>query len=160
MQETNLTLKVDDTWAFSADDLREVDILPLGPEGFHILYQNESCHAQVISADMERKTVLVRVEGQKHEIRLQDAFDELVEKLGLASDAALHLSDVAAPMPGLVLEVLVSDGQEVKAGEPLLVLEAMKMENVLKAPGDGKVKGVHVQEGEAVEKNQLMVDFL
>jgi acetyl/propionyl-CoA carboxylase alpha subunit len=64
-----------------------------------------------------------------------------------------------APMPGLVLEVMVGPGTEVKKGDPLLVLEAMKMENVLKAPTDAVIKDVIVEISAAVEKNQVLVNF-
>jgi biotin carboxyl carrier protein len=62
-------------------------------------------------------------------------------------------------MPGLVLRVLVEPGQKVTKGEPLLVLEAMKMENMIKAPGDAIVSSVKAQLGQAVEKNQILIDF-
>jgi biotin carboxyl carrier protein len=62
-------------------------------------------------------------------------------------------------MPGLVLNVLVQAGQEVAKGDALLILEAMKMENVIKASGDGKVKSVKVKQGEAVDKGLLLVEM-
>jgi biotin carboxyl carrier protein len=62
-------------------------------------------------------------------------------------------------MPGLVLNVLVSDGQSVAKGDAVLVLEAMKMENIIKAPADGVVKKVAVVKGDKVEKNQVMISM-
>jgi biotin carboxyl carrier protein len=62
-------------------------------------------------------------------------------------------------MPGLVLSVLVSAGQEVKKGDKLLVLEAMKMENIIKAGGDGVVAQIMVNQGQAVDKNQTLIEF-
>ena len=62
-------------------------------------------------------------------------------------------------MPGLVLNILVSPGQMVQKGDPLLILEAMKMENVLKAAGEGQVKAVKVQQGMAVDKGQLLLEM-
>jgi biotin carboxyl carrier protein len=62
-------------------------------------------------------------------------------------------------MPGLVLEVRVKVGDTVKKGDPLLVLEAMKMENILKSPADGIIQKVHVQKSAAVEKNQTLINF-
>ena len=60
-------------------------------------------------------------------------------------------------MPGLVLKVLVNEGQEFKKGDNLLVLEAMKMENILKAPVDGTVKGIKIKAGDKVEKNEVLL---
>ena len=62
-------------------------------------------------------------------------------------------------MPGLVLRVQVTPGQAVAAGTGLVVLEAMKMENELKAPTPAVVKAVRVQPGEAVEKGQVLLEF-
>ena len=62
-------------------------------------------------------------------------------------------------MPGLILEILVSKGQEVKENESLLILEAMKMENVIVSPREGIIKSITVGKGDAVVKNQLLLEF-
>ena len=64
------------------------------------------------------------------------------------------------PMPGLVLSVPVIPGQEVKAGEPLAVIEAMKMENVLRAPADGTVKTVYAKKGDSLALDDVILDFV
>ena len=69
------------------------------------------------------------------------------------------LNEIKAPMPGLVVRITVEEGAEVKKGDSLLVLEAMKMENVIKAPGDAVVGKIKVNAGQAVEKNQLLISF-
>jgi propionyl-CoA carboxylase alpha chain len=66
---------------------------------------------------------------------------------------------VRSPMPGLVLSVAVAAGQEVKAGETIAVVEAMKMENVLRAERDGTVKTIHVKPGESVAVDAAVVEF-
>jgi biotin carboxyl carrier protein len=62
-------------------------------------------------------------------------------------------------MPGLVIKLLAEPGTKVQKGDPLLILEAMKMENVIKAIGDATVKSVGVTQGEAVEKGHLLIEF-
>ena len=62
-------------------------------------------------------------------------------------------------MPGLVLEIMVKAGDEVKKGDALLILEAMKMENVLKATGDGTVKSVSVSKGAPVDKGTILIEM-
>lgn len=79
--------------------------------------------------------------------------------MGIDLSAGPKVNDMKAPMPGLVLNVLVENGQTIKKGDAIVVLEAMKMENILKSPSDGIVKKVHVIKGDKVEKNQVMVNF-
>ena len=62
-------------------------------------------------------------------------------------------------MPGLVLDILVKVGDEVKKGDPLMILEAMKMENILKSASDGVIKKINVEKKQAVEKGQVLINF-
>jgi biotin carboxyl carrier protein len=62
-------------------------------------------------------------------------------------------------MPGLVIEYFVNEGDDVQAGDKLMILEAMKMENIIKASGEGKIKKLIVSKGSTVEKNQLLIEF-
>jgi biotin carboxyl carrier protein len=62
-------------------------------------------------------------------------------------------------MPGMVLDVKVTEGDAVKKGDALLVLEAMKMENIIRSTGAGVVKKIHVKKGVAVEKSQVLIRF-
>ena len=75
------------------------------------------------------------------------------------TDSGAEALELVAPMPGKVLSVEIGEGQEVGEGDPLLVLEAMKMENVLKSPRSGKVKGISAVAGTAVEKGAVLVTF-
>ena len=79
-----------------------------------------------------------------------------VEKGGKTSESAGGLS---APMPGTILEVMVKEGQRVREGQPLMTMEAMKMEHVLEAPRDGVVAAVHAGEGATVDDGLLLVEI-
>ncbi|MNR65826.1 2-oxoglutarate carboxylase large subunit [compost metagenome] len=69
------------------------------------------------------------------------------------------MKEIKAPMPGLVLNVMVQEGQEVGKGDNLLVLEAMKMENIIKSPDSGIVKKILITKGDKVEKNEVLIQF-
>ena len=70
-----------------------------------------------------------------------------------------HVNSIKAPMPGLILDIHVKQGQEVKEDEGLLILEAMKMENVITSPRDGVIKSVNIVKGEAIDKGHLLIEF-
>lgn len=100
----------------------------------------------------------VTIDGQRTTVRVKDERDLLLDEFGLGEDAAAG-GEVRAPMPGLVLDVLVKEGDEVTAGQGLLVLEAMKMENELKAPSGGVVTTIHASNGDAVDKDALLIEI-
>jgi acetyl/propionyl-CoA carboxylase alpha subunit len=137
----------------------ELDLITTGEGRFHIIKDNHSYNAELISTNFNDKAFAIKVNGKVYHIKLDDAYDQLVERLGLHIADEQMVKNITAPMPGMVLEVSVEAGQEVEEGAPLLILEAMKMENVIKSPGGGVVKVVNVKKGEAVDKNQLLVEM-
>lgn len=92
-------------------------------------------------------------------LEAKDQYDVLLEKMGIAGGASSKATKLKAPMPGKVLEIMVETGKTVAKGEGLLILEAMKMENMLKAEQDGIIKSVNVSVGDAVEKNNVLIEF-
>jgi biotin carboxyl carrier protein len=79
--------------------------------------------------------------------------------MGFGSAANKMIKEIKAPMPGLVLEIAVADGQQVKQGDRLLILEAMKMENSIMIHTDARIKKIGVCAGQAVEKGQVLVEL-
>jgi biotin carboxyl carrier protein len=114
---------------------------------------------RIIVVKKEGKSMRLSVNGHMLDVSLSDSLDVLLKNLGLDKMMNKGIGDVKSPMPGLVLKVLVKAGDVIKKGDPLLILEAMKMENVIKSPTDGPVKEVKVSEKQAVEKNALMIVF-
>jgi biotin carboxyl carrier protein len=136
-----------------------LDIHTVNRTSLHILYQNRSYNAELIELNKAEKTCSVRVNANVYTMSLSDQFDELLHKLGMDNLNASKVSELKAPMPGMVLKVLVAEGEEVKKGSNLLVLEAMKMENIIKSPADVVVKSIKVNPSDKVEKNQVMIVF-
>lgn len=139
--------------------LVSADMLKVSESKLHLMVNNKPIMTELISIDKENKVVTLMVNNQKVDVKIKDTFDLLLHDLGLDSLASKKASDVKAPMPGLVLKVLVTEGQEVKKGENLLVLEAMKMENMLKSSEDITIKKVLVNAGDKVEKNQVLIQL-
>ena len=137
----------------------EVDIIRNGENSYHLLQKGKSFRIQVLKIDRVEKTMTIRMNGSRYEMILKDKFDTLIESMGLSGAMSGKINEFKAPMPGLVLDIYVQEGSHVSKGEPMIVLEAMKMENVLKAPGDGIVKSISVNKKQAVEKNQVLISF-
>lgn len=126
---------------------------------YHIINDLKSYNAEVVSFDKAAKTAQIKVNGSLYAVTAQDQFDILLDQLGMSSLIANKISDIKAPMPGLVLKLFVSEGSYVKKGDNLFVLEAMKMENIIKSPADATVKTVKIKPGHKVEKGQVLLLF-
>ncbi|UTA67226.1 acetyl-CoA carboxylase biotin carboxyl carrier protein subunit [Emticicia sp. 21SJ11W-3] len=131
----------------------------ISEKDFHILKDNRSYNVEVVEANYAEKTFKLKIGGTIHTVNLKDRTDLLLEKMGMSSNKSTRLNNLKAPMPGLIYEMKVQVGDEVKKGDVLLILVAMKMENAIKAAGDGKVKTIKVKTGETVEKNQVIMEF-
>ncbi|HVA98932.1 MAG TPA: acetyl-CoA carboxylase biotin carboxyl carrier protein subunit [Bacteroidia bacterium] len=137
----------------------ECDVISVKKDFFHAIKNNQSYSVEIIKTDASEKKISLKVNGTLYELSVKDKYDELLHQLGFDAANAKKINEVKAPMPGLVLEILISEGAAIKKGDPIFVLEAMKMENVLKSPADAVVKKINVQKGNAVEKNQVLVQF-
>jgi len=137
----------------------QFDLSSIANNSRHVLYQNKSFNTELVELNKADKTCKIKVNGNIYQISIEDQFDALLKQLGLDNLAANKVSEIKAPMPGLVLKVLVEENAEVKKGDNFLVLEAMKMENILKSSTDGTVKKVLIKQGDKVEKNQILVQF-
>lgn len=135
------------------------DIQPYGLNQFHILWGEKSYCAEIIDINFEAKTAELRINKNLYRTEIKDRFDELLQKLGMDKAGEQKIRSLNAPMPGLVLKVFVDTGTEINTGDNLVILEAMKMENVLKASGAGKVKTIPAKPGDKVEKGQTLIEF-
>ena len=130
-----------------------------GPGVFSILYGNRSFQGLLLDLDRQTKTLRLRVNGQVLVVQITEPVDRIIAKMGWESAAAAAVHQIVAPMPGLIVKVHVEAGQQIKKGDPLLVLEAMKMENVFKASADAVVKAVKVQPTDVVAKGMVLVEL-
>jgi biotin carboxyl carrier protein len=97
--------------------------------------------------------------GERWEMEVLDERTRHIRSLAAGGEQRRVAGALKAPMPGLVVRIQVQPGQEVDTGAPLVVLEAMKMENELKAPGPAVIKAIRVAQGEAVEKGQVLLEL-
>lgn len=134
-----------------------LDLLQLSPTTYHLIKNNKSYTVSVIETDVAAKTFTIKINHEIHKVELRDRYDDLLQQLGFDKHVTAKVNDIKAPMPGLVKDILVAEGQQLAAGDSVVILEAMKMENILKCPADAVVKSIKVKKGATVEKNEVMI---
>ena len=135
------------------------DLRTMADGTFSILAGGKSYTAIVEHVEREKKELLLRINGHLYQLQIREPIDQLLQKMGLHMATEKKAEPIKAPMPGLVLKIMVEAGQQIKKGDPVLILEAMKMENVFKAPSEAIVKAVKIREGQAVEKGTVLIEL-
>lgn len=155
-------LKVNDSFNFSLEpvDTQNLDIIKTPSGILHLIQGTSSVSIDVIERNFHRRNYVVKINGNTYKIDIETKLDALINELGLAKGIQKKINNVNAPMPGQIIAISVQPGQEVKENEPLLILEAMKMENVMVSPRDGMIKEVFIKTKDIVEKGQLLIEFV
>ena len=154
-------VKVNDSYEhqFTEEDINSLDTQEVSPSKIHVLRDSTSFKAEIRNSDFLNKTYSIKINANTYEVQISNELDLLIEEMGLSIVSSKVVNDIKAPMPGLILDVLVEQGASVKEGDYLIVLEAMKMENTLTAPRDGVVKAISVKNGQTVDKNELLIEM-
>ena len=137
------------------DEIYEVDIVKVRSQEFSIINKGRSFNVEVVEAE-KPKHYHVNTLYFKFEIEVIDN-ESRYRQNRMQGGALVSDNTIRSPMPGKVVRVLVKPGDHVEAGQPLIVLSAMKMESEFKAGSRGIVREVPVQEGDTVDNNQLLV---
>ena len=153
------TVNEEHEFDISRDQLSQLDAVHTSQNSYHILEDNSSFKATVVSSDFAKKTYNIQVNSNTYEVVIKDEIDILIKEMGFTVGASKQLNNLISPMPGLIIDVQVTAGQEVKEGDTLVILSAMKMENSFVSHTDGVIKAVHVVKDDAVDKGQLLVEF-
>ena len=136
-----------------------LDIIKKDELSYHLIKDNKSYNIEIVEVDNEGKVVKLKINGVPFSGKVFSEMDLLLKEMGIDNLSTKKLKELKAPMPGLVLDIQVNEGDEVNEGDKLVVLEAMKMENNLKAESGGKVKSINCSKGQAVEKNEVLIVF-
>jgi biotin carboxyl carrier protein len=159
--DVNYKLLVNNTTSFEVTESEstKLNAVEVAESNFHVLKDSKPYKAEIVSADFISKKYTVKVNNNSYEVVISNALDELIKSMGIERGKTKVVNAIKAPMPGLILEISVEVGQTVKENDPLLILEAMKMENSFLSPRDGVIKSIAVEKGNAVDKGQLLVEF-
>jgi biotin carboxyl carrier protein len=150
------------TWNFDGKDV-------IGSEGavvqwddhrfFKLTYKGQSFHGEILEDSSENNELKIKVNHRVFSVKKKGELDELIAALGLDKPKVRKLKELQAPMPGRIVQITVEVGQELNIGDEILSLEAMKMENVLKAEGIGKVKAILIKPDQVVDKGSVLIEF-
>ena len=124
-----------------------------------LLTLGDEVHRVLVRRGETRGRYAISLDGFRHDVEALDERTRAIRALSGAAAAPQGPAPLKAPMPGLVVRVNVQPGDQVQAGQGLIVIEAMKMENELRSASAGRVKGVHATPGMPVEKGALLVEL-
>lgn len=148
------------SFELNEETARAVEVIEEAKTGkLHVLDGEQRFQARIQSGVFPQKNYEVLVGNTIYEVQIADALDLQIEAMGYCLSSTSSVSRIEAPMPGLILSLEVAAGDKVEEGQTLLVLEAMKMENAIRSPRDGKIKAVAVSAGMAVDKKALLLEF-
>lgn len=154
------TVKVNDfEFSFTADEVASADLIKSSASAYHLLKDSQSVKATIIESNIDTGQILTDIDGEIFEVSIKDELAQMIESMGFNSVSKKQIKEIKAPMPGLVLEINVSEGQELAEGDKVLILEAMKMENSILMHMNARIKKILVKTGQAVEKGQVLAEL-
>jgi biotin carboxyl carrier protein len=150
---------VDERHVIIGNRLYEVDFESVsGQPVYSLLVDSKSFEAFIYPGEDESLHVFML--GRMYDVRVEDEREKRLRETAGASSVASGEFHLKAPMPGLVVQIPINEGQEVERGQVLLILESMKMQNELKSPRAGKVSRIRVQPGESVEQKAILLSVV
>jgi biotin carboxyl carrier protein len=130
------------------------------PENFSLILDGKSHQTWIESIEHQRNTAApslrVHLHGFDYEVICENERSRQLRQFAAAESIRDEEGYLTAPMPGLVLQILVEPGQQVNKGDGIVIVEAMKMENEIRATQAGKIKSIHVKPRQAVEKGEIL----
>lgn len=124
-----------------------------------LVSMGDAVHRVLARREGERGRYSVGIDGRRFTVVALDERAHAIRDLRSAAAVATGPRPLIAPMPGMIVRVTVGVGDEVQAGQGIVAMEAMKMENELRAPSAGRVRAVHAVPGTAVEKGATLIEF-
>ncbi len=126
---------------------------------FKLSFKGKTFHGEVLDEQTESNHLKIKLNHRVFDVHKKGPLDDLISAMGMDVPKVRKLKELEAPMPGRIVNIAVSVGQELNVGDDILSLEAMKMENVLKAEGVGIVKEIRVNNNDVVDKGAVLIEF-
>ncbi|MEJ6490992.1 MAG: acetyl-CoA carboxylase biotin carboxyl carrier protein subunit [Flavobacteriales bacterium] len=126
---------------------------------FTLEYKGQVYNGEILNENTENNVLDIKINHRVFQVKKQGPLDNLIASLGMDKPKIKKLKELTAPMPGRIVSLAVQVGQALEVGSEILSLEAMKMENVLKAEGVGIVKAILVKSDQVVDKGMVLIEF-
>lgn len=159
IDDQSFEVNIDDDSSFATVNGKEMPYELIVQANGRVLFRTGTKLHIIDNIEVEKQTISFSIDGKFVKTVVKDDQELLLERLGFSTEELASAGLLEAPMPGKILELLVSEGDEVEEGQPVVILEAMKMENELKAPAAGTVATIVVAENDNVEKNQTILEI-
>lgn len=160
---------VDDKYDFLIEKIKDqfmingaqktIDVQKINESSFHFIYNQKSFKVRIENFDSQEKTMEIKVNQHLHTVKMLDENDLLLERMGMKEKQEQKINFLKAPMPGLIVDIKVKEGQHVEKHDHLVTLKAMKMENILKSPSAGVIKKILVEKNQKIEKDAVILQF-
>lgn len=126
---------------------------------FTLTFNGSTFYGEILEENTESNLLKIKINHRVFTVSKKGPLDDLISALGMDVPKVRKLKELQAPMPGRIVHIAVSIGQELAVGDEILSLEAMKMENVLKAEGVGTVKAILAEANQVVDKGTVLIEF-
>jgi len=158
---TSFKVKVDSNFEFdlTETDIQNINALATSNQKYHVIHDHLSYHVKILEGNFHKKEYTISVNDNNYRVNIHNILDLQIADMGFSIGSTKQINAIKAPMPGLLLDIQIKTGQEVQENDPLLILEAMKMENVIVSPRAGIIKTIAITKGDAVDKGQLLIEF-
>jgi biotin carboxyl carrier protein len=157
MAESNVTKYIiNQKYEIESSTVQEGKILYRDGSKIKFLFKERIYNVTILNHDVESKTYKLKINGFTAEIKKLTELDEMIQQLGYNTSLKTAIKEIVAPMPGLVKSIFIKEGDVITSGQNLFILEAMKMENIIKSSGEGTVMKINVAEGDKVEKGKIL----
>jgi len=154
-----VTINDSHEFEFKSSDIEKLDLLKRSASKFHVISKHKSFAIKLEKSDFNNREYVISVNANNYMVKIANEIDQLIKEMGFTIGSSVKANSIKAPMPGIILSINVEENQEVKEGETLLILEAMKMENAISAPKSGFIKSIYAKSGETVEKGALLIEM-
>ncbi len=139
-------------------DLQKMNVVH-SQNAYNVLHTHKSYRVEMETCNGIPKKGQISVNSIRLDYQIKSQYADLINSMGLSGQETIKITDISAPMPGLILDIMVQPGDEIVEGDSILIFEAMKMENIIKAEGSGIIKSIEKQIGDTVEKGQIIIQL-